>query len=369
MGDEILGDTYPTTPRDRAEGFRALTRKMVYATQQELEAGDANFPSFVRLQDPYNQWGGPNPDNVYMRANIDPSATYRVWGDVIGVRQAIFSLHEGDIQLGEFGVFGECSLNDLLAPNGSLEILISPDPQPGNCIRSDPRARIFTIRVYQSDWRRDATPPFHIERVGNEGLSRPALNPATVSRALDRAATWVEKSTRFWNSYTQQGMQRSTPNTVTAAAGAAGGADNIAYGNCFWHLGPGEALLVECEVPDADYWAFTLHTLGWLESGDFADRQTSLNHVQAHVDNDGLVRVVVAHIDPGIANWIDSEERDRGMLVYRWVWARTKPVPTARVVPLSDIDQLIPAGHPRIDLATRRKTLAQRREAAWNQYL
>ncbi len=369
VGDEILGDDYPSAPRDRAEGYRALTRKLVYATQQELEAGDPDFPSFVRLQDPYNQWGGPNPDNVYLRANIDPDATYRVWADVSGVRQAIFSLHEGDMQLGEFGVFGECSLDDLAAPDGRLELRISPDEHSGNWIRSDPRARIFTIRIYQCDWTNDATPPFHIERVGGDGKPRPALAAATVARALDRAATWVEKSTRFWNTYTRQAWERSTPNTVTPAAGAAGGADNIAYGNCMWQLGPDQALLIESEVPDADYWAFTLHTLGWLESGDFADRQTSLNHLQAHVDQDRIVRIVVAHDDPGIANWIDSEGRERGMLVYRWIWARTVPVPAARVVPAAEVADLLPAGHPRIDAAARREILSQRRESVWKRYL
>jgi hypothetical protein len=329
LGDEILGDEYPSSPRDRAEGYRALIRKMVYATQLELEAGDPSFPTFVRLQDPYNQWGGPNPDNVYLRANIDPAATYRVWGDVRGVRQAIFSLHEGDMQLGEFGVYGECSLDQLAAPGGRLELFIAPQPppgrRPGNCIVSDPKARIFTIRIYQSDWERDATPPFHIARVGNEGVPRPALEPAALDRALERAATWVEKSTRFWNAHTRNAWQRSVPNSIGAATAASGGADNIAYGNCMWELDADQALLITTEVPDADYWAFTLHTLGWLESGDFAERQTSLNHTQAHVDDDGMVRIVVAHRDPGIANWIDTEGRERGMLVYRWIWARSKP--------------------------------------------
>ena len=371
IGDEILGDEYPSSPRDRAEGYRALIRKMVYATQLELEAGDPSFPTFVRLQDPYNQWGGPNPDNVYLRANIDPAATYRVLGDVRGVRQAIFSLHEGDMQLGELGVYGECSLDQLAAPEGRLELFIAPPPpdrRSGNCIVSDPKARIFTIRIYQSDWERDATPPVHIARVGNEGVPRPALEAATLDRALERAATWVEKSTRFWNAYTRNAWQRSVPNSISAATAASGGADNIAYGNCMWELDADQALLITTEVPDADYWAFTLHTLGWLESGDFAERQTSLNHTQAHVDDDGMVRIVVAHHDPGIANWIDTEGRERGMLVYRWIWARSKPLPVARVVRAADVDACVPADHPRLDAAARRAALARRREAAWSRY-
>jgi len=368
LGEEILGDDYPSSPRDRAEGFRALMRKMVYAAQFEIEAGNPDFPTLVRLQDPTNQWGGPNPDNVYLRANIDPTVSYRVWADVGGTEQIIFSLHEGEMHLGELGVFGECSLSDLETAKGKLELAIAPQSRPGNCIVADPRARILTIRIYQSDWERGRVPTFHIVREGNEGIPRPPLAPDQLAAAFDRAAKWVEASTRFWNRYTA-GAAQLPPNSVRPASHTAGGAANIAYGNCVWKLRPDEALLLTCERPDADYWGFTAHTLGWLESGDFAERQTSLNHRQTHVDEGDVVRIAVAERDPGIANWIDSEQRERGMLVYRWVWARSRPVPEARVVPVDEVRDLVPPTHPRLSPAERRRRLARRRESAWARYL
>lgn len=368
-GERLLGSDFPADPRDRAEGTRALTRLLVYALQQELEAGDTRFPSFVRHQDPHNQWGGPNPDNVYLRANVDPQGSYRVWCDASGMRQAIFSLHQGDMQLGEFGVYGERSLDQLeVGPDGRLELRISPGERPGNWIPMHPEARIFTIRIYQSDWRSDAAPRFQIVREGYEGSRRPPLDPGFVAEALDRAATWVERSQRFWNQYTASAWEKSEPNVVTPARATRGGADHIAYGSCPWELAPDEALLIECELPDADYWSFGLHTLAWLESGDFADHQTHLNDQQAWRDVDGRVRIVVSHADPGVPNWIDTEGRPRGMLVYRFVWARTRPVPTARVVALADLRGALPADHPRMEPEGRRRSLAERRELAWNRY-
>jgi hypothetical protein len=370
IGEEILGDAFPPDPRGRAEGFRALTRLLIYATQQELEAGDPQFPSFVRHQDPRNQWGGPNPDNVYLRANIDPACTYRVWADVTGVRQAILSLHEGDMQLEEYGVYNEHSLDRFeVGPDGRLELWISPEERPGNWIPMHPKARIFTIRIYQSDWERDAAPPFHIVRVGAEGVPRPPLDPAFVTRALDRAATWVERSAVYWNRYTGVAWERATPNVVTPARSASGGADNILYGSCFWELAEDEALLICCEEPEAEYWGFSIHTLAWLESGDFADRQTSLSGHQVHVDDDGRVRVVLAHHDPGVPNWIDTEGRPRGMLAYRWVWAQTRPVPQAQVVKRAELRTHLPENHPVVDVQARRGSLARRREAAWSRFL
>ncbi len=368
-GDTILGDEFPDTPRDHAEGLRWLTRLIGYATRMEIEAGDPLHPCFVRYETPHSQWGGPNPDNVYLRANVDPSRTYRVWGDARGLRQAIFSLNEGDMQLGEFGVFSERSLDALeVEADGRLEIWLSPDPQPRNWMPTDPAGRLFTIRTYQSDWVEDAAPVFHIERVGAEGVPPPVYEPAALVAALDRSAHWIERTATFWNQYTRAGWKHATPNVANPARPAKGGADNILYGSCFFELTPGEALLVECDAPDADYWSFTLHTLGWLESGAFADRQTSLSAHQAHVDADGRLRVVVSEVDPGTPNWIDSEARPRGLLVYRWVWARSNPVPSARVLALSEVRGALPEAHPQIDPPARRAALARRREAAWNRF-
>lgn len=273
------------------------------------------------------------------------------------------------MQLGEFGVFAERSLDTLeVGPDGRLEVWLSPEERPGNWIPLHPKARIFTVRIYQSDWRNDAAPRFHIVREGYEGVAPPPLEPAAVATALDRAARWVEKSAAFWNQYTQSAWERSTPNVVAPARPAKGGADDIVYGSCMWQLDEDEALLLSCEAPDADYWGFTIHTLGWLESGAFADRQTSLNDQQAHLDTDGRVRVVIAHRDPGAPNWIDTEARRRGMLVYRFVWARSRPVPEATLVKLAELRSQLPAEHPVVGADERRRRLAERRELAWGRF-
>jgi hypothetical protein len=370
VGESILAPEYPQDPRGRAEGYRFLTRLMVHAVNMELETADTAFPRFVRYETPTNQWGGPNPDNIYLRANIDAAATYRVWGSVADVRQLIVSLNEGDMQLGEFGVFSEQSLDQFeIGDDALLEFWISPDEQPKNWIRSDPKARLLTVRIYQSDWEQDAAHPLHIERVGGEGIPRPALTPDDVARGLERSAKWVEASASFWNTYTSAGWDRATPNVAAEARPAPGGADNILYGACFWDLADAEALLIECDKPDADYWNFTIHTLGWLESGDFAERQTSLSGHQAHVDGDGRVRIVLGHSDPGTPNWIDTEGRGRGLLVYRWVWARNNPIPSSRVLAPDEIRGALPADHPVIDTDSRHRSLARRREAAWKRFL
>ena len=105
-----------------------------------------------------------------------------------------------------------------------------------------------------------------------------------------------------------------------------------------------------------------------MDSGDFADHVTSTNGVQAHVDADRRIRLVLAAADPGTANWIDTQGRPEGLLVYRYVGTRTRPVPEAEVVPLADVGAHLPADHPRVSPEERRTQLAARRRAVLARY-
>src|SRR5947199_132965 len=116
IGTRLAADPFPAAGPHHARDVRHLARQLVLALQAELEHADAGAPSFHRYEEPWAQWGGPNPDNVYTRAVIDPGMTYRVTGNVAGVRAAIFSLVEGDMHLGRYGVFAEQTLGELDAP-------------------------------------------------------------------------------------------------------------------------------------------------------------------------------------------------------------------------------------------------------------
>jgi len=80
------------------------------------------------------------------------------------------------------------------------------------------------------------------------------------------------------------------------------------------------------------------------------------------VDADGVFRAVVAHLDPGVANWLDPVGHREGSMIYRWNMADATPVPKVRRVALSDLAAALPADTPRIDAATRACTIEVRRE-------
>ena len=110
--------------------------------------------------------------------------------------------------------------------------------------------------------------------------------------------------------------------------------------------------------------------MGWFESLDFANRPTSLNHGQGHLDADGRFRAVLAPRDPGVPNWLDSEGRAAGMCTFRWVAPTGTTVGTpsiaSEVVALAEVASRLPEGTPRVTPEQRRAEIAARQaHLAW----
>jgi hypothetical protein len=69
---------------------------------------------------------------------------------------------------------------------------------------------------------------------------------------------------------------------------------------------------------------------------DYANRTVSLNRAQTVAEPDGSIRVVIAHRDPGVPNWLDSEGRPFGVVFWRYMLPEGEiETPRAEVVPLS----------------------------------
>ena len=370
-GERILDDGEHLDDQQVAEGSRHLSRLLRLALELELEYGDPAHPRFVCHERPSAQWGGPNPDNYYLRAAIDPTSSYRMWADVGGVEDVILSLMEGDMALEQYGVYSEVSLSDLDVRGGRLELVVAPERTDGNWMPMHPSATNLTVRIFQSDPVADAAPYVHIERLDSDPtapVAPPRFDAGDLESALQQTARWVDASVGFWQRYMERFAASPARNTLSEPSHPPGGAEHILYGGGMWRLEPDEALLVECDLPDARYWNFTIHTYPWFESGDHERRCTSRNHRDVHVDQDGRVRLVVAHADPGVPNWIDTEDRRESVLTYRYIHADSAPHPQARVVALGSIRDELPDDHPTTTPEQRRAELARRAEALRERY-
>ena len=94
--------------------------------------------------------------------------------------------------------------------------------------------------------------------------------------------------------------------------------------------------MIELVPPDCDYWNLQIGN-HWLESFDYMHHDTHVNHESAVAGPDGTVRIVVAHRDPGVPNWLDTAGHTRGALALRWVGASEIPEPATRVVPVDSL--------------------------------
>jgi hypothetical protein len=363
VGQRITEADFPDDPRMRAEGYRYLTRLQGFAMQWYLEFDDPEHPAFFRFGDEIYKWGSLNADNQYLRARIESSGTYRIYGNIGGVSELLISLHDGEIIYGKTAVLQERCLADLkIDGDGSVELFLGGTERSDNWIPLDDSAELVVMRQYISDWEHDDVADLRIERLDDDGRHIPApLTPDVVAVALDRAAAWVERSVTFWNEYTL-GMQKALgDNVLTPPHRFEGGAVNMAAGVGWWKLAHDEALLIESDVPAAPYWSLQLTGPTWFEGPDFTNRVTSLNQTQTHIDDDGRMRMVLSHHDPRVHNWLDTTSFPTGMIGYRWVRPSTTPNPTATVVKFDQLRHHLPASTPTFSPDERVEQIRHRR--------
>jgi hypothetical protein len=78
---------------------------------------------------------------------------------------------------------------------------------------------------------------------------------------------------------------------------------------------------------------------------------------------------VVAHRDPGVANWLDTAGHSEGPIILRCVRTETAPVPTTRVVPMADVAAALPPGTRRVSPEERAAVMDARRLAVSKRFV
>jgi hypothetical protein len=125
-----------------------------------LIEGDRERPRFSLIVSPARKFLGDNPDSIYHQAIIRGDRAYRVRGRRTGQDYISFTIHGVD-PTGGFGGPVLADLNDdaiEFAPDGSFELVLSPDEHPGNWVRLDPEARLVIVRRSATTrWRRGST--------------------------------------------------------------------------------------------------------------------------------------------------------------------------------------------------------------------
>ena len=95
LGERLLAPEFPQAPADRVEGIAHLAEQVSCWLGWSFGHGDPRAPFFHRSNDLVTQWGGPNQDNTYHHARIDPAFRYRIRGKMHSCHDFVLTLRAG----------------------------------------------------------------------------------------------------------------------------------------------------------------------------------------------------------------------------------------------------------------------------------
>ncbi len=417
----------PPTERNLAEGYRYLMGYVHAAVERAFHA-DPVRPKFRNALSVITRSTIDNADAIYFYTPIDGSASYRVKGvarDTAhwrGERPAesapkaphymIFEATSGELP-GDSGSLMELapgnkvqtgrldSTEMAVADDGSFEILLAPErpaDYEGNyiCTRrltgedgGERFAGYLSGRQLFSDWEHEEAVHLEIVQLGAEGSHREAYTPGDAAAELRRCGEIVRNQMHFWNAFwtilmgTYGEREGSIPgvafprnafNRVNAASGATGGGQSTnLYAGGVFELEADEALIIENRVvKPPQYIGFQVGNL-WGESIEYANQIGSLNGHQMEVDDDGVRRIVLAHRDPGVPNWLDTTGHREGFLTARWAYSAKPdesdwPQVSAQKVPFGEIRNHLPPGTGTVDPPARREQIRIRQRHVQRRY-
>lgn len=423
----------PATPRNLAEGYRYVLG-FLYGSLSRCLGPTVEVPYFVRVIQPMNRSTIDNADAIYLMAPIDGNHSYTIKGRtgdtrhwrgeppvrkkpkaphyVIFQTPSGYSGDSGSIKEMVPGSRANCDVLDssdlMVDEDGSFEILLAPERpedyrgnfmrtravkkrrnERGEWVEREYVAEFVVLRELFGDWENEDLVDLFIYRNDRLGAPAPVYTPERAAKQMKDVGRFTRNQVWFWNEFYavtleaygdmngdgRRFMPRNDFNKPNAASLAtAGGMTTNIYCGGIYELAPDEALIAELHQPlEPQYIGFHLGNL-WGESLDFANHQSSLNAVQAHRDPDNVLRYVIAHRDPGVANWLDTTGHAEGYLSVRWAYSQKPteqekwPWATARKVKLAEVLEHLPAETRRITPEERHRAIAIRQEHVQRRY-
>ncbi len=332
----------PQDPFNQAEGYRYLARLARAGLEGFLEDADPRAPILKRVVHETVKMGADNPDNYYQNASISGAYEYRIVGNRGTVNYLAFGTQAGHYgQGGGLPPTGFLEASQLeVDANGDFSIAVSVREQPGNWLPMTPETGVMIVRQTFLDRASETLATLRIERT--DGPNQPVpLTASQVDDGLRNASTLVAGASILFAKWARDFQKHSNtlPRFDQEVSNRAGGDPNIAYYHSHWQLQPDEALVIDVVPPPCRTWNFQLNNY-WMESLEYRFFTIHVNKHTARAREDGSVRIVVAHSDPEVPNWVNTVGHTSGTMLFRWIAADAHPVPRTRVVRCADVAAL-----------------------------
>lgn len=344
----------------RAEGVRYLTRLIAGALPITMENVNADHPQFLQMLSTRVQYGLPSADCHYLWAPLHGDNVYRISGD-----RGTARLFDIEIRNGAFAHLADWTLHSRLGnvevgPGNHVEIILSRKRCAGavNWVELPEGRCEIVLRQYFYDWNAEQMARLSIINE-NASYPPPPLTQEAICKNLELFCDFLEQVPAVCRQsvevYYQQVANKMAFHTIDYGFRA------LTYGKGPYQCEADEAILLEVPLPKTAYWNIQLSSHFW-EARDFHLRQNSLNGHQARVGSDGVFRAVIAHQDPGIANWLDAGGHPEGLITIRYYEADTTPIPSLRRIKFAELPAALAPDTPMVTTEQRTQIL---RERAW----
>jgi hypothetical protein len=314
------------------EGYKWIPTILQVATDAYVWADAAN-PRFVEIVGAYKKWGGDNSDAFYRFAPIDPARTYRVRGrpgDAVYFSLTVY----GGPDDGRYSTRIVGTLNDrqlAREADGTVEIVLSPEPHEGNWLALEPDAVCAITRDYLIDPVSGRKMDWHIRAA--EPSPFVPVTDADLARRFRAATTWIREQAAIVP------LALGEPNVVDdpypvpqVTYGWAAG--DAAYAMGSFDLADDQALVISGRSPECVFWSLCLWN-PFLHTYNYDYDRVTINGGQVVLNPDGSWTIVIAGTDPGHPNWVSTAGHRRGRIWFRWFLPEETPArPTVAVVPL-----------------------------------
>jgi hypothetical protein len=184
--------------------------------------------------------------------------------------------------------------------------------------------------------------PLEIEMLEPVGPS-PGWDDAAVAAGYRRAANFLRSRTleqpkpgeQEQPSWVSQTPNEFPPPELPGAFAFA--AADAAYSMAPYLLGPDEALVMTGRWPECAFANVSVWTR-YLQTYEYAYRPGGRNRANTTLEPDGSYRIVIAHEDPGVPNWIDTGGRQFGLVFWRFFLPEGDvETPAATVAPVAAV--------------------------------
>ena len=336
-GTQALAKTLTHDEVDLAEGLRHMARMVTLTLMGSLENKDSLHPYLWPALDPHRKMGGDNPQGLYLSGPVNGADTFRLRGTRGSARWV-------SIIVGQAGPppYGDALfLPDLdMAEDGTFEVIVSPQRQPGNWLQSTASSNSLLVRQFFPTPDDVEPMVLTLENLSNDREIPSVLDLETVVAGIQRAGgMYAAMLPMMQGELLDKGAAKNSFKTdvgdPTSTSGGVPGGNAV---TARWALEPDEALVVRVTPPTpCAYWDAQVGN-GWYGSFDYRHRFCGVTCEGAHVGDDGAVTLVVSDRDPGVANWMEAAGHREGHIAIRWQLTEGNlPIPETRVVNVDDV--------------------------------